>query len=97
MDTKQHAWGTYSAKVDKEKKVKIREIYVKPYDDGVYLNYSTIKGDEKWDIINGSALVESEFSTFEIKKGGYVIFNSEILHKIKAGPSGLTLREVKGY
>jgi mannose-6-phosphate isomerase-like protein (cupin superfamily) len=95
MDTKQHAWGTYSAKVDKEKKVKIREIYVKPYEED-FLKYVTNK-TEKWDVISGSASVETKETSIEISKGGYVLFSEEIIYKVKAGSNGLLLREVRGY
>jgi mannose-6-phosphate isomerase-like protein (cupin superfamily) len=95
MNTKQHAWGTYSSNIDKEKKVITREIYVKPYDED-FLKYVAGK-NEKWDVVSGDASVETKETSVEISKGGYVLFSEEVIYKIKAGPNGVLLREIRGY
>ena len=95
MEKKQHAWGWYSSNIDKSRKVKTREIHVNPYVND-YLKYMSNK-TEKWDIIEGTATIESTGEILEPKKGDYVIFKEEVLYNVKGGPNGITLREVKGY
>lgn len=95
MEKKQHAWGWYSSNNDRSKRVKTREIHVDPYVND-YLKYVTNK-TEKWDVIEGTAVVETKESSFELKKGSYAIFTEDIIYTIKGGPNGITLREVKGY
>ena len=96
MEKKQHAWGWYSSDIDKSRKVKIREIHVNPYVND-YLKYMSNK-TEKWDVIEGSAILETKDGTpSEVKKGDYVMFTEEVLYNVKGGPNGITLREIKGY
>lgn len=95
MEKKQHAWGWYSSNIDKSRKVKTREIHVNPYVND-YLKYMSNK-TEKWDVIEGTATIESSGQISEVKRGDYIILDEEVLYSVKGGPNGITLREVKGY